>query len=90
MVRTVWCITEKNYQRQTDLTVFHRPLDICAIAKSVGAQAFNVDRLEAFEECLEQALESKKPCVLDVWVDLEEIPRSLQQRADFLVASFRK
>lgn len=72
------------------LTVFKRPLDIGAIAQSMGAQAFKVDTLEAFDESLKQALESKKPCVLDVWVDLEEIPRSLQQRADLLTAAFAR
>jgi acetolactate synthase-1/2/3 large subunit len=49
-----------------------------------------VDTLEAFDESLKLALESKKPCVLDVWVDLEEIPRSLQQRADLLTAAFAR
>lgn len=78
-------LTGKSY-----LTVFRQPLDVSAIALSLGAHAFKALNLVEFEESLKQALALRVPCVIEAVVDLEEIPRSLQQRADTLKAFFGK
>ncbi|HEY4385562.1 MAG TPA: thiamine pyrophosphate-binding protein [Ktedonobacteraceae bacterium] len=78
-------LTGKSY-----LTVFHQPLDVSAIARALGAHVFRVVNLAEFEESLKEALALQVPCVLDVIVDIEEVPRSLQQRADTLKAFFGK
>ncbi|HTK06348.1 MAG TPA: thiamine pyrophosphate-binding protein [Ktedonobacteraceae bacterium] len=72
------------------LTVFRQPLDVSAIARGLGAHVFKVHDLAAFEESLQAALALQAPCVLDVIVDLEEVPRSLLQRANTLKAFFGK
>ncbi|HEY4036395.1 MAG TPA: thiamine pyrophosphate-binding protein [Ktedonobacteraceae bacterium] len=71
-------------------TVFHKPLDVSTIARGLGAQAFKATNMQEFEDSLRQALEAREPCVIDALVDLEEIPRSLQRRADTLSAFFGK
>jgi acetolactate synthase-1/2/3 large subunit len=78
-------LTGKSY-----LTVFHQPLDISEIARSLGAHAFKALNLAEFEESLKQALALRAPCVIEAVVDLDEIPRSLQQRANTLKAFFGK
>ena len=71
-------------------TVFQKPLDVSTIARGLGVQAFKVTNVKEFEDSLRQALETQEPCVIDALVDLEEIPRSLQRRADTLSAFFGK
>jgi acetolactate synthase-1/2/3 large subunit len=71
-------------------TVFHKPLDVSTIARGLGAQAFKATNMQEFEDSLRQALEAQEPCVIDALVDLEEIPRSLQRRADTLSTFFGK
>lgn len=70
------------------LTIFHKPLDVSAIACALGARAFRANDLAEFEESLEQALQAGVPCVIEAMVDREEIPRSLQRRADILKEFF--
>lgn len=75
---------EKLLSGQSFCSVFHKPLDIASVARSLGAHAFTIRTLEEFTRCLEQALALHKPCVLDVMVDLEEVPSTLQKRAQTL------
>lgn len=42
-------------------------------AKSVGANGYSVDTAEAFEKALEDALASKKPSVIEIIIDKEQI-----------------
>ena len=79
---------EKALSGKTYLSVYNTPLDISSIARGLGVQTFKVQHLDEFEECLRQALDLQAPCVLDVIVDLEEIPRSLQKRVNTLSAFF--
>jgi acetolactate synthase-1/2/3 large subunit len=79
---------EKALSGKSYLSVYNSPLDIYSIARGMGVQAFRVQNLGEFEENLRQALELQAPCVLDVVVDLEEIPRSLQKRVNTLSAFF--
>jgi acetolactate synthase-1/2/3 large subunit len=71
-------------------TVFNKPLDISTIARGLGARTFKATTLDEFTSSLRQALEAQAPCVIDALVDLEEIPRALQRRADTLKAFFGK
>lgn len=71
-------------------TVFQKPLDVSAIARGLGVQSFKVTNLKEFEDSLRWALEAQQPCVIDALVDLEEVPRSLQRRANTLSAFFGK
>ncbi len=71
-------------------TIFQKPLDVSAVARGLGVRTFKTKNLKEFEDSLRQALEAQEPCVIDALVDLEEIPRSLQQRADTLSAFFGK
>jgi acetolactate synthase-1/2/3 large subunit len=69
-------------------TVFHTPLDISTIARGLGARAFKATTLAEFTASLQLALDAQEPCVIDALVDLEEIPRALQRRADTLKEFF--
>lgn len=79
---------EKSLSGKSYLSLYHTPLDISAIARGLGIQAFKAHNLREFEESLRQALELQVPCVIDALVDLEEIPRSLQKRVNTLSAFF--
>jgi acetolactate synthase-1/2/3 large subunit len=79
---------EKSLNGKSYLSLYNTPLDISAIAQGLGAQALKVRTLEEFESSLRQAFELQEPCVIDVVVDLEEIPRSLQKRVNTLSAFF--
>jgi acetolactate synthase I/II/III large subunit len=81
---------EKLLNGKSYLSLFKTPLDIRAIAQSLGARAFQVRNLQEFDESLRSAFELQEPCVIDAVVDLEEIPRSLQLRVDTLNAFFGK
>jgi acetolactate synthase-1/2/3 large subunit len=71
-------------------TIFRKPLDISTIARGLGARTFKATTLDEFTSSLRQALDAQVPCVIDALVDLEEIPRALQRRADTLSAFFGK
>ncbi len=81
---------EKLLNGQSFSTVFRQPLDISTIARGLGARAFKATTLDEFADSLRQALEAQAPCVIDALVDLEEVPRALQRRADTLKAFFGK
>ncbi len=68
--------------------LFHRPLDIARIAQSLGAWAFQIRTLDEFRQRMEQALSGRHPMVLDVIIDLEEIPFALRQRVSTLNTFF--
>jgi acetolactate synthase-1/2/3 large subunit len=74
--------------RSLSTTVFRKPLDISTIARGLGARTFKATTLDEFASSLHQALDAREPCVIDALVDLEEIPRALQRRADTLKAFF--
>jgi acetolactate synthase-1/2/3 large subunit len=71
-------------------SVFQKSLDVSAIARGLGVRAFKVTNLEDFADGLRWALEAQEPCVIEAMVDLEEVPRSLQQRVDTLNTFFGK
>lgn len=75
---------EKLLSGRSFCSVFRKPLDIASIASGLGAHAFKIRTLEEFTQSIEQALALHQPCVLDVIVDLEEIPSTLHRRAETL------
>src|SRR5581483_7997840 len=52
---------------------FHR-MDIAAIAQALGAWGRRVTRACEVGPVLAEALASKRPAVLDVWIDAQEVP----------------
>lgn len=70
------------------VSLFRKPLDVSAIARGLGVRTFKATTIEEVEESLRQALAIQEPCVIDAFVDLEEVPRSVQLRAETLSAFF--
>jgi acetolactate synthase-1/2/3 large subunit len=62
-----------------------KPTDFSLVAKGLGALGFRVERPEDIVPTLQEALNSKRPCVLDVVIDRDELSpikdriRSLQK-----------
>lgn len=52
---------------------FRVPVDLAAMARSLGAVGLRVETPSGFEEALAVALRSDRPCVLDVLVDRSEV-----------------
>lgn len=83
-------IGEKMLNDRSYLTVFDRPFDVSSIARGLGVRAWKATTLDEFATSLRSALKAQEPCLIEVVVDLEEVPRALQQRADTLKAFFGK
>ncbi|GHO61916.1 acetolactate synthase [Ktedonobacter sp. SOSP1-52] len=81
---------EKLLNGTSYLTIFDKPLNVSGIANAAGVSAVRITSLDKFEDSLRQAIDARVPCVIEAMVDLEEVPRSLQQRADTLTAFFGK
>jgi acetolactate synthase-1/2/3 large subunit len=69
-------------------TVFSKPLDVALIARGLGVQSYQARTLEEFSESLERALQAQMPCVIDAYVDIEEVPYALRRRVDTLQTFF--
>jgi acetolactate synthase-1/2/3 large subunit len=69
-------------------SVFRVPLDVSAIARSLGIQAFKATSLAEFSDSLTYALALQEPCVIDAIVDIKEIPSALLRRVNTLNAFF--
>jgi acetolactate synthase-1/2/3 large subunit len=55
-------------------SLFEQPVDYCQFAKSLGAEAYSVTRPEEFVSTMECALKNYRPTVIEVQVDLNEVP----------------
>jgi acetolactate synthase I/II/III large subunit len=55
-------------------SLFRHPLDIAKMAEAMGALAFRVDKPGGLEKVLPLALDARRPCVIDVAVDMEAAP----------------
>lgn len=69
-------------------TVFRKPLNVSAMAQSLGLKAYKAMTLDDFSHSLRLAIDAQEPCVIEAVVDLEEVPRALKRRADTLKAFF--
>lgn len=74
------------YDGRTHGVEFRR-MDVAAIARALGAEAFVVKRPRELRETFAAALRAKGPVVVDVWIDADE-PPPLQSRVRSLEASF--
>ncbi|PIS47909.1 MAG: thiamine pyrophosphate-binding protein [Elusimicrobia bacterium CG08_land_8_20_14_0_20_51_18] len=54
--------------------IFKHPIDVAGIGRSLGAEVFEVSDGAGFSSALESALKTEAPCVIDVRVDIEEMP----------------
>jgi thiamine pyrophosphate-dependent acetolactate synthase large subunit-like protein len=70
--------------RRFDSSGFRRPLDVCGIARSIGAKAFRADSPETLRTALREALASDAPCVIDTIIDPEEVAHALRDRVKTL------
>lgn len=52
---------------------FHR-IDAAMVARALGARGVRVERGEDVGPALKKALAGGRPCVLDVWIDAQEVP----------------
>ncbi|GHO46923.1 thiamine pyrophosphate-binding protein [Ktedonospora formicarum] len=78
---------EKLLKGTSYLTTFQEPLQVGAIARNLGVHACVVSTLADFEASLRQSLQLNAqglPSLIEVSVDLNQIPRSLQRRVDTL------
>jgi len=55
-------------------SLFKQPVNFVAFARSLGAEGYIVDRPEEFGGVFRKALGSGKPTVIDVRIDLQEMP----------------
>lgn len=70
------------------LSRFQSRVDIAALANGLGANACVISTLAAFERAFTDALASDTTTVLDVHVDIEEMPVALTQRVNTLKQYF--
>lgn len=63
---------------------FRQAVDIVAFARAMGARAESVSTLDAFEQTLDAALHAHQPFVINVQVDMEQIPSILRHRVGML------
>lgn len=75
---------------QEVLSRYRQRVDIATVATGLGAEAHQIDTLDQFEAALTAALASHKTVVLDVHVDIGDIPQALSQRVNTLKQYFGK
>jgi acetolactate synthase-1/2/3 large subunit len=60
------------YNKNYCATCLHKNPDFVSLAKAYGAEGYRVKKKEDVEPVLKEAFASKKPCIVDVWVEPEE------------------
>lgn len=68
---------------------FKSRLDVCGVAKAMGADAVQVDDAPSFAAALARAIDSGRPTVIDAHVDPEAVPLPLAGRARSVKLSMR-
>lgn len=66
------------------------PMDICGVARALGAEAVRVDSGSSLRSALERALRARGPVVIDAMIDAEEVPQPLAQRAQAVAGAVRR
>jgi acetolactate synthase-1/2/3 large subunit len=59
--------------KKTVSTTF-REVNLAKVGEGLGAQGFRIEKPGELSKVLPKALESKKPCVIDVLIDPDEVP----------------
>ncbi len=70
------------------VSAFRRPLDLAAMARSVGAQGVRVESPAELRRALHHALEREGPTVIDAIVDANELVPTLVRRVQTLAKYF--
>ncbi|WP_457571436.1 biosynthetic-type acetolactate synthase large subunit [Desulfovulcanus sp.] len=60
------------YSKNYSATCLHKNPDFVKLAEGYGAEGYRVEKKEDVVPVLKQAFASKKPCIVDVWVEPEE------------------
>ncbi len=55
-------------------SLFRRPIDVAAVARGLGAEAFRVERPGELSEALEAARAARRPAVIDVLTEMGDAP----------------
>lgn len=74
--------------RRLECSSFKVPINVAALARSLGARAFRVDSPAAFRQALQDALASGVACVIDTIIDPEVVPAALDARVRTLKEFF--
>ena len=61
------------YDTRYSSTDPHRKTDFAAVAEAFGARGYRAKTLEQFSHCLNEALTSGQPCVIDCQIDKDEM-----------------
>ncbi|MEQ4618856.1 MAG: thiamine pyrophosphate-binding protein [Corticimicrobacter sp.] len=69
-------------------SLFDQRIDFTAMAQAMGARAATVTTLDEFDSALEDALLADAPFVIDVHVDIEQVPPVLHRRIGTLKKYF--
>lgn len=56
------------YEKRYSQTVLHDRVDFCAVAKGLGCEAIRVTRKEEVADAIEQAIEMKRPVLIDCMI----------------------
>lgn len=72
-----------------DAVRYQRPLDVAAIARSMGLRAWVVDRPGQLTDILAEALRLREPCVIEVRVD-PRVPPPLGDRAKSIAGFIKR
>jgi acetolactate synthase-1/2/3 large subunit len=78
MVRHGWNL--RDHHNLSGSMRFQTPIDIAGLAASLGARSFRVESPGEFRRALEEAMASKRACVIDARVDSSEVPHGLASR----------
>lgn len=82
MVRHGWNLLD--HRDFSESMRFRSPIDIAGFAASLGARSFRAESPDEFRKALEEALGSKRACVIDVKIDGSEMPPGLVSRTKTL------
>jgi acetolactate synthase-1/2/3 large subunit len=70
------------------VALYRVPLDVAAMARSVGARGVRVETPREFRRAIKQALQCSEPSVIDARVDPNEMPPTLERRVQTLARFF--
>lgn len=76
------------YGRDLGACRFRHELDLCAFAQSVGARGYAVERAGELQHALRDALEHRRPAIIDVKIDPSAVPEPLARRATAVRRAF--
>jgi acetolactate synthase-1/2/3 large subunit len=74
--------------RTVSPSTFAHRINFALLAVALGASGHKAETEEELKQAIESSIRSSQPTVIDVWIDQDEIPPALSQRADALKKAF--